>query len=194
MDDELTNLDAISRWAVDLMETLGGVILPLAGFAASRGSFGLLEALMWTTAGSVVGALMLYGLGAWLGQERLRRIVDKVPLMRVSDVDKAVTWFHRHGAKAVFLGRMVPLFRSLISIPAGVSRMSLPRFTLLTTLGSALWNTVFVLAGYQLGESWHLVEQYADVLQKVVILAVAFAATGFVVIRVIRWRAGALEP
>jgi membrane protein DedA with SNARE-associated domain len=86
MDDELTNLDAISRWAVDLMETLGGpgaglaialenlfppipseVILPLAGFAASRGSFGLLEALMWTTAGSVVGALMLYGLGAWLG-------------------------------------------------------------------------------------------------------------------------------
>lgn len=202
METDAENLNAVARWAVSLMESLGGpgagltialenlfpplpseVILPLAGFAASRGTFGLLEVLLWTTLGSVVGALVLYGLGAWLGRDRLRRIVARVPLMKVADVDRAEAWFDRHGSKAVFFGRMVPLFRSLISVPAGVERMPLVRFTLLTAGGSAIWNTIFVLAGYGLGENWALVEQYADVLQKLVIIAVAAAVVTFVVVR-----------
>jgi len=202
MEDEAENLNAIAQWAVSLMETLGGpgagmaialenlfpplpseVILPLAGFTASRGTFGLVEVLLWTTLGSVVGALVLYGLGAWLGRDRLRRVVARVPLMKVSDVDRAEAWFGRHGSKAVFFGRMIPLFRSLISIPAGVERMPLIRFTLLTTAGSAIWNTIFVLAGYYLGENWGVVEQYADVFQKIVIAAVVLAVVVFVVVR-----------
>ncbi|WP_157000868.1 DedA family protein [Agromyces laixinhei] len=208
MQNDAENLNAIAQWAVSLMESLGApgaglaiaaenlfpplpseIILPLAGFTASRGTFGIAEVLLWTTLGSVVGALILYGLGAWLGRERLRRIVERVPLVKVSDVDRAEEWFSRHGAKAVFFGRMIPLFRSLISIPAGIERMPLGRFTLLTTAGSAIWNSIFVLAGYLLGENWAAVEQYADVFQLLVIAAVVGGVTVFVVLR-LRQRAG----
>ncbi|WP_203137411.1 DedA family protein [Microbacterium sp. JZ31] len=164
-------------------------ILPLAGLAASRGSFALWEAILWTTVGSIVGALALYGIGAWIGLERLRRIADKLPLVKVDDVDKTVDWFHRHGGAAVFFGRFIPIFRSLISIPAGVARMPVWRFVLLTGLGSLIWNTIFVLVGWFLGEQWHIVEQYMDVAQNVVIAVVALAIVWFVVVRVRSLRA-----
>lgn len=164
------------------------MILPMAGLAAARGSFTPFEALFWTTAGSVVGAFALYALGAWLGLERLRRIVRRMPLLEVDDVDRTVAWFSRHGGKAVFFGRMLPIFRSLISIPAGVVRMPIWRFGLLTLAGSLVWNSVFVLSGYLLGEQWHIVEEYAGVLQYVVIAAAAAALVWFTVARVRRLR------
>ncbi|WP_292836335.1 DedA family protein [Microbacterium sp.] len=160
------------------------VILPMAGLAASRGSFTLVEALVWTTAGSIAGALLLYGVGAWFGLDRLRRIAAKVPLVQVEDIDRTVAWFHRHGGKAVFFGRMIPIFRSLISIPAGVTRMPLWRFGLLSLAGSLLWNTLFVMAGFLLGESWHIVETYAGFFQYVVIAVSAVAVVWFIVARV----------
>lgn len=195
-------LSALLDWSVSLMDVIGPagaglaialenlfpplpseVVLPMAGLAASTGSFTLFEALAWTTAGSIVGALVLYGLGAWLGVDRLRRIAARVPLLEPKDIDRTVAWFERHGGKAVFFGRMIPIFRSLISIPAGVTRMPVWRFALLTAAGSLLWNTVFVLAGFLLGESWHVVEQYVDVVQYVVIGVVALAVAWFVVVR-----------
>ncbi len=197
----------VAGWAVDLMERLGGpgaglavalenlfpplpseVILPLAGFTASRGELSLAGALFWTTLGSVLGALALYAVGAMLGRDRARAIAVRLPLLNVSDLDRTEAWFIRHGSKAVFFGRMIPIFRSLISLPAGVERMPLGRFTLLTALGSLLWNSVFVLAGYHLGENWPLVERYAGVLQKVVIVVVACAVGYFVVSRLGRSR------
>jgi membrane protein DedA with SNARE-associated domain len=190
-------------WSVSLMEIIGPagaglaialenifpplpseVILPMAGLSASRGSFSLAEALIWTTLGSVVGAFLLYGIGAWLGVDRLRTIAAKVPLLRPDDIDRTVAWFHRHGGKAVFFGRMVPIFRSLISIPAGVTRMPLWKFGLLTVAGSALWNTIFVLAGFFLGEAWPVIERYADILQYVVIAAVVVGIAWFLVVRI----------
>lgn len=196
-------LTALADWTVSLMEIIGPVgagaaialenlfpplpsevVLPMAGLTASRGSFTLAEALIWTTLGSVVGAFVLYGLGRWLGAQRLRAIAARMPLMKVEDVDKTVAWFERHGGKAVFFGRMLPIFRSLISIPAGVAKMPMWRFGLLTAAGSLIWNTIFVLAGYLLGEQWHVVEQYADILQYVVIAGVAVAVVWFVAARV----------
>ena len=190
-------------WSVSLMEIIGPagaglaialenifpplpseVILPMAGLSASRGSFSLAEALIWTALGSVVGAFLLYGIGAWLGVDRLRTIAAKVPLLRPDDIDRTVAWFHRHGGKAVFFGRMVPIFRSLISIPAGVTRMPLWKFGLLTVAGSALWNTIFVLAGFLLGEAWSVIERYADILQYVVIAAVVVGIAWFLVVRI----------
>ncbi|MBD8022467.1 DedA family protein [Microbacterium gallinarum] len=195
-------LSALLDWCVSLMDVIGPagagvaialenlfpplpseVVLPLAGLAASTGSFSLFEALGWTTGGSIVGALLLYGLGAWLGVDRLRRIAGRVPLLHPEDIDRTVGWFQRHGGKAVFFGRMIPIFRSLISIPAGVTRMPLWRFGLLTAAGSLIWNTIFVLSGYLLGESWHVVEQYVDILQYVVIAVVALAGAWFVFVR-----------
>ncbi|MDX8032910.1 DedA family protein [Lentzea sp. BCCO 10_0856] len=192
----------LAEWAVDVMESLGGVgaavvvgldnlfppipselVLPLAGFSASKGVFSLPAALFWTTLGSVAGAVIVYLAGMLLGRDRTRRLVARIPLVRVTDFDKTEAWFTRHGTKAVFFGRMVPLFRSFISLPAGVERMNFPQFLALTTLGSLIWNTVFVGAGYLLGENWHRVEAYAGIFQKLVIAAVAVALTLFVVTR-----------
>lgn len=151
------------------------MILPLAGFASSTGRMNLIAALLWTTAGSVAGALALYAAGALLGRERTVAIAARLPLVKVSDIEKTEAWFQRHGTKAVFFGRMIPIFRSLISVPAGIERMPLPVFLVLTTLGSALWNSAFVLAGYALGENWQEVTGYVSTYSKVVLLAAVLA-------------------
>jgi membrane protein DedA with SNARE-associated domain len=123
-----------------------------------------------------------------------------LPLVKLADVDRTEEWFARHGAKAVFFGRMIPIFRSLISIPAGLERMPIPRFLLYTTLGSLIWNTAFVLAGYVLGENWHAVESYVGAFQNLVIAGCALAAGYFVISRLVRLRRirpvadGTVEP
>ncbi|MEV7094936.1 DedA family protein [Amycolatopsis sp. NPDC051045] len=196
-------LTGVAGWAVGLMESLGGpgaalvvgldnlfpplpseLVLPLAGFAAGRGAFGLGEAVFWTTLGSVAGAVVVYLLGRRLGHDRTRRLVARVPLVKAADFDRTAAWFARHGGKAVFLGRMVPVFRSLVSVPAGVERMPFGRFLLYTTAGSLVWNTGFVVAGYLLGEHWPVVERYASGFQYVVLAAIAVTAGVFVVRRV----------
>lgn len=191
--DGITHLmDAVGAWgagvaiaAENLFPPLPSeVILPMAGLAAARGAFTLFEALFWTTLGSIVGAFLLYGIGRAMGMKRLRRLFEVLPLLRAEDVDRTVTWFNKHGGKAVFFGRMIPIFRSLISIPAGVSKMNMWRFGLLTAAGSLIWNSIFVGAGFFLGEQWHVVEKYADVLQYVVIGVVALAVITFLVFRV----------
>lgn len=194
--------DGLAGWAVGLMEQLGlvgvgiavaldnffpplpsEIVLPLAGFTASRGEFSLIGALVATTLGSVLGALVLYYVGFIFGRDRVRAVIDKMPLVSLNDVDRTEAWFARHGTKAVFFGRMVPIFRSVISIPAGVERMPVLTFTVLTTTGSLIWNSIFVVAGYQLGENWAAVEPYAEGFQRIVIVAVVVAVVAFVVVR-----------
>jgi membrane protein DedA with SNARE-associated domain len=188
--------------AIGLMDKLGGpgaallvgidnvfppvpseLVLPLAGFAASQGTMSLFMAIFWTTLGSVVGAMLTYGLGAWLGRDRVRALIVRVPLMKESDFDRTEQWFAKHGRKAVFFGRMVPLFRSLISLPAGVERMPIWQFLSLTAAGSLIWNSGFVLAGYLLGANWQVVDQYGGIFQNVVIGAMVVAVAVFVVKR-----------
>ncbi|WP_069622452.1 DedA family protein, partial [Streptomyces niveus] len=155
----------------------------LTGFAAGQGVISLASALFWTTLGSVVGAVILYWVGMVFGRERMHAIWAKLPLVKDADLVRTEEWFARHGTKAVFLGRMVPIFRSLISVPAGVERMRLPLFICLTTLGSLLWNSVLVLAGYGLGDQWHLVETYVGVLSKVVLVLVVVSVVTYAVVR-----------
>ncbi|WP_329077224.1 DedA family protein [Streptomyces niveus] len=192
----------VAGWAADLVDTMGApgaglaialenlfpplpseVILPLTGFAAGQGVISLASALFWTTLGSVVGAVILYWVGMVFGRERMHAIWAKLPLVKDADLVRTEEWFARHGTKAVFLGRMVPIFRSLISVPAGVERMRLPLFICLTTLGSLLWNSVLVLAGYGLGDQWHLVETYVGVLSKVVLVLVVVSVVTYAVVR-----------
>ncbi|MFI6922439.1 DedA family protein [Nonomuraea spiralis] len=199
----------MTDWLIAMMENLGAfgaglaimlenlfpplpseVILPLSGFTASRGELDLLDVLLFTTLGSVAGALALYWVGALLGRERTLAIAAKLPLVKVSDIEKTEAWFLRHGRKTVFFGRMIPIFRSLISVPAGVERMPLVTFTLLTTAGSAIWNTIFVLAGYFLGENWSLVEAYVGIGTNVVIGLVVLAIAVFVTVRLTERRKG----
>ncbi|WP_245723490.1 DedA family protein [Paramicrobacterium humi] len=104
--------------------------------------------------------------------------------MKLSEVESAEAWFVKHGKKAIFFGRMLPIFRSLISIPAGIERMNLVTFTLLTAAGSAIWNAAFIAAGYLLGENWHIVETYADILKYVVIAGVLAGLAVWIVFRI----------
>lgn len=198
-------LDGVAGWAVGVMETLGGpgaglivalenlfppipseVILPLAGFTAAQGSFSLLSAILWTTAGSLVGALVLYELGRVVGRDRVKQLAGRLPLVNENDIDVAERWFTRHGAKAVFFGRMLPIIRSAISVPAGVEKMPVLQFVAYTLAGSAIWNTIFIVAGYQLGERWTEVEQYAEVLQYVVVAVAVALVAWFVISRIVR--------
>lgn len=195
--------DGVAGWAIEMMEKLGApgaglavalenlfpplpseVILPLAGFAANRGDLGLISAIVFTTLGSVIGALALYGVGAALGRDRTRALAGRLPLVKVEDVDKAEEWFAKHGPKAVLIGRLVPVVRSLISVPAGVERMTVPLFLALTALGSLVWNTALIVAGYSLGEKWHVVESSVGVFQWVVVAGAVAAVTWFVMVKI----------
>lgn len=144
------------------------VILPSAGFAAASGSMGLVSAIVWATIGSVVGALALYVLGAWFGRARFYSLASKIPFVKEADIERAEAWFVRRGPLAVLLGRVVPVVRSLISIPAGIERMKLLPFTLYTAIGSALWNSVLIGAGYALGANWAIVEEWISRYQLIV--------------------------
>jgi membrane protein DedA with SNARE-associated domain len=200
--------DSVAQWAISLMETLGPVgaglivflenvfppipsevILPLAGFTASQGTFSVVEAIAWTTLGSILGAFLLYGLGRWLGHDRTVWLAARIPFVDPDDIVRTVEWFHRHGKVAVFFGRMLPIFRSLISIPAGIEKMNLVVFGALTALGSLIWNSIFVIAGFILGENWSAVLEYADILKYLVIAGVAVLVVWWVVRTVRRQRA-----
>ncbi|GAA3347144.1 DedA family protein [Amorphoplanes nipponensis] len=202
-----TEQGGIVGFVTDLVEKLGGpgagiavalenlfppipseVILPLAGFAASRGDMSLVSAIVWTTLGSVVGAVALYYVGALLGRDRVRRIVERLPLVKLADVDRTEAWFAKHGVKAVFFGRMIPIFRSLISIPAGLERMRLSTFLIFTTIGSLLWNSIFIFAGYGLGENWTEIQDWVGTYQNVVIVVCVLLFGWFVVNRTMRAR------
>jgi len=157
------------------------VALPLAGFTASvPGNFSVIGAIIAATVGSVGGALILYWLSRVFGLERTRSLLSKIPLVTTRDIDRGVAWFARNDGAAVFLCRMVPAIRSLISIPAGVEKMAVSRFLLFTTAGSLLWNTIWIVAGYQLGSNWESVEKYAHWLKSGLIIAVVVVVAWFI--------------
>ncbi|MEV4465267.1 DedA family protein [Micromonospora echinofusca] len=137
------------------------IVLAMAGYLASEGRFNVVLVGLAATVGSLGGALVLYWLGAAAGEDRLKRWLDRLPLVDLDDLEKADRWFERHGRWAVLFGRMMPVVRSLISIPAGANRMPLPEFITFTTLGSGIWNALFVGLGYGLGSRWQQIEQYS---------------------------------
>ncbi len=131
----------------------------------------------------MVGAAVLYWIGALVGRERMYAIWAKLPLVKTSDLERTEEWFAKHGTKAVFLGRMVPIFRSLISVPAGLERMPLPTFLALTGLGTLTWNTVLVMSGYWLGDQWDKVGDYVGVISKAVLVMVVLALAFYILVR-----------
>lgn len=195
-------IGAITDWLVSVMDAVGGigvafaialesvfppipseVILPLAGFTAARGSFNLIEAILWATVGSVLGAWVLYGISRWVGLHRIHRAVDRIPGVDRGDVDKANRWFTKYGHCSVLIGRVIPVVRSLISIPAGFNRMNFLAFTGWTLLGSAVWNTILVTAGYLLGDQWCSILGVLNIFEDVVI--VIFIVV--IVVLIARW-------
>lgn len=195
-------MDAVLDWVVELMRALGApgvgvatavetvfppvpseLVLPLAGYTASQGHYGVVAAIVWATAGSLLGAVVLYALGAAWGQERICATAERIPLLGADDVERAIAWFGRHGRAAILLGRLVPGVRSFISIPAGIDRMPMWQFCTYTTLGSLIWNAALILAGYELGQQWDHVAGVVDRAGVVVWILLGGALAWFVVRR-----------
>jgi membrane protein DedA with SNARE-associated domain len=192
----------IAEWVTSVIETLGypgltvlvalenifppipsELILPLAGFLTGQNRFSFPLVLVATTLGSLLGALLLYGIGMVAGQRGVRRLFERyghLALLTPDDLSRAERWFDRYGPVAVFIGRLIPVVRSLVSIPAGYRRMPVGQFLLLTGFGSVLWNGALVSLGWILGENWHQVEDYVGWLQYLVIAALVFLILRFV--------------
>lgn len=160
------------------------VILTLGGFMTTTTSMTIVGVITVATLGSVVGAVILYFIGLQLDVERLEKIVDKHGRwLRVTkeDIHRADAWFDRIGPWAVFFGRLVPLVRSLISIPAGMSNMKFSVFLLFTTLGTVIWNTILVSAGAALGENWHSLVGYFDIYSNIIYVVLVLVAISWLV-------------
>ncbi len=150
------------------------IVLPLAGYEVSRGSLVFIWTVLAATLGSLVGAYVLYAIGLFGGRTVVLRW-GRVLRVGEADIDRSEGWFRRWGDWVVLVGRVVPLARSLVSIPAGMLRMGLARFTILTVVGSLAWNIVLVGAGYQLGSRW---EDASDLVSRTSDVALVLAAIG----------------
>ncbi|APC34388.1 DedA family protein [Nocardiopsis dassonvillei] len=191
-------------WVLSLMTTLGepgvGValfietffppmpseaVLPGAGFLAYAGHMNVWLAILWATIGCLVGAWGFYAIGALLGRERTAWLVEKTPLLEIEDFYKAERFFTRFGGVAVLLGRCVPLVRSFISVPAGIERMPLFKFSLYTVIGSAVWNTIWIGLGYVFGPAIEpILAQWSGVISNIVVVIIGLLVLWFILARV----------
>jgi membrane protein DedA with SNARE-associated domain len=192
---------SLADWVTDVIDELGylgvallvflenlfppipsEIVLPFAGFVARDGGATLWGMILAATIGSLVGALVLYGLSAWIGPERLHRFLvryGKWFRLTTADVNRAERWFDRRAIVAVLIGRCIPLIRSLVSIPAGFRRMPLLPFVMYTAIGSLIWNTTLIGAGYALRDNWHDVEPVLDTFQYLVIAVIVIAVAWY---------------
>ncbi len=169
------------------------LILPLSGFFTTTTDMVLPLVIVSATIGSVTGAFILYGIGYVLNRERLMRFFNTRPMrllgFKGSDISSAIDWFDRKGQASVLICRCIPVVRSLISIPAGVARMNVAKFSLFTLLGSAVWNSILCSLGAAAGEAWEQVtaqaEWISDVVKYVIIAIIAVVAVYWIVKRII---------
>ncbi|MFC0213592.1 DedA family protein [Paenibacillus chartarius] len=164
------------------------VILTFGGFMTTQSDLNIIGVIMFSTIGSVFGAIVLYWVGRLLSVQRLESIVvkyGKILRLTPEDVQKANNWFTKYGVWTVFFGRLIPLIRSLISIPAGSTRMNMATFLIFTTLGSLIWNSVLVYVGVAVGASWETIVHYMDVYSNFVYagLALIIVVGGFLFFR-----------
>ena len=155
------------------------VILTFGGFMTTKSELSIFGVVVASTIGSVGGAVILYWIGRILNVERLERIIEKWgKYLRLTkeDVRKADAWFDKYGPWTVFFCRFIPLIRSLISIPAGMSGMNQWLFLVLTTLGTLIWNLVLVLVGAKVGNNWHQIVNYMDVYSNIMYVVIAVSA------------------
>lgn len=165
------------------------VILLFSGFFSSYTSLSVFYMILASTLGSFLGAIILYYIGKIFNKERLKKIVNgrlgKILFLKENDIDKADEWFDNKGNKSVFFCRFVPIVRSLISIPAGMSEMPMGKFIIYTICGSMIWNTVLICLGYRLGSNWEYVLTILDKYQMVVIVILVIIF-GYVIIKFYR--------
>ena len=150
------------------------LILVFGGFVTTKFSLSIPIMILASTLGSLLGAIVLYYIGKIFNKERLKRIVNgkigKVLRLKASDIEKADKWFDTKGNKTVFFCRFIPIVRSLISIPAGMSEMPMKKFLLYTISGSLIWNTVLIIVGSIVGDKWETIVGYLDNFSNIILI------------------------
>ncbi|WP_372833458.1 DedA family protein [Puniceibacterium confluentis] len=182
MFDVITNgLSALGSLGVALLMLLENVfppipselVMPFAGYLSAKGQLSFVAIILMGTLGSVGGAALWYWVGRWTNEDRLRRFISAYGrwlTLTNTDLDRALAWFRRHGAGAVFFGRMVPGVRTLISVPAGLTRMPMLPFLLYSAVGSLLWTTALALAGYLLRSHFDRVADWLNPITNGILL------------------------
>jgi membrane protein DedA with SNARE-associated domain len=200
----------MENWITDFMEQFGylgilllialenlfppipsEVILTFGGFMTTNTNLTPLGVIVVATLGSLIGAIILFYIGRLLGVERMEKIVDRwgrVLRVKKEDIRRADAWFDKCGYWAVFLCRMVPLIRSLISLPAGMSGMKLVPFLFFTTIGTLIWNTILVSAGAAVGDNWEQIVAFMDVYSNIAYALIALAILVVVILYIRRAR------
>ena len=200
-------LNAIKIWVESIIGTMGysglylvmflenvfppipsEVVLPLAGSLTLTGKFSIPMITFVGMLGSLTGAFLFYGLGKWLGEPRVRQLMakfGKYALLSTDDLDRSLQWFEKYDDWVIFFSRMVPIVRSLISIPAGIASMNFAKFSFYTILGTALWSFVLSFGGRLLGEQWPLIADYINTYQNVVLVLVVICVVIFIGFRLI---------
>jgi membrane protein DedA with SNARE-associated domain len=180
----------MQNWVTSMMEELGyigvflmmalenvfppipsEIVLPFGGFLTTTTNITVLGVIAAATVGSVLGAIILFGIGLLFDVEQLEKMIDRyghILRIKKQDIKRADAWFDKYGYWTVFICRLVPLVRSLISIPAGMSNMNFAMFLLFTVAGTLFWNTILILIGVQLGESWTDILKFMDLYSTVV--------------------------
>lgn len=154
------------------------IILTFAGFMTTQSNLNIVIVCIIAVIGAVLGSLVLYGIGAFIGEERLYRFINKRGKLigiKTKDLDKTIKWLDKYGHWAIFIGRFIPIVRTLISLPAGITKMNLPVFILLTALGTGMWNILLIMLGKTLGSHWHEIIVYVGMYSKIFIAIIAIA-------------------
>jgi membrane protein DedA with SNARE-associated domain len=191
-------VESIGIFGAGIFIAIESVVIPLpsefvllfSGFNVSTGEFAFLPLLIATTTGSLIGALLLYLGGFTLTRNRIDSLVSrygKFVGIKSTDVEDSFAWFERFGGFVIFFGRLVPLVRSLVSIPAGLAEMNVLKFSLLTVAGSGIWNAVWIYIGIQLGDRWQEAESWAKYLDYLAYLGLGLLAL-LLIYRVIKSR------
>lgn len=175
----------MQTWIIEIMESYGyigilfliavenlfppipsEVILTFGGFMTTYTKLTVIGVIWFSTLGSLVGAVILYGCGYLINADKLEKFVNRwghILRVKIEDINKAEVWFQKYGSITVFFCRFIPLIRSLISIPAGMAKLNFPIFFLYTLLGTLIWNTVLVYIGSVVGESWTTIVEWMDI-------------------------------
>jgi membrane protein DedA with SNARE-associated domain len=197
--DLVNSLGPVGVGMAILLETIippipSEAVLGLAGVLIRSGEMNVVPVVLFATLGSLLGAIFFYFLGKALGPRRSHAFLDRLPLVETEDVDRTFAWFEKHGRSAVFFGRMVPIVRSFVSVPAGVVRMPFGQFLLYTAGGSLIWNSILIGLGVAAGDFIQNNLKYFDYA----VVAAVVLAVGWMVYRrvtqIYRGRAGRYGP
>lgn len=161
------------------------VILTFGGFMTTQSEMTVLGVIVISTIGSVLGAIILYLIGRLINKDVIEKWLDgkvgKILRFKRDDVEKANAWFEKRGKLTVLFCRCIPIVRSLISIPAGMTKMAFMPFILLTTIGSAVWNTVLVVLGHVAGNSWEKISNVIDKFSDVILVILIALVIGYLI-------------